>query len=592
MHGAAESTRAAVAGRLWPAWGLVLLFVPALASPAEPQQAADALAFIRVLADVRVDFGGVRKPIVREGLELATGSGFVVASSGLVLTSRHVVAEEEARTRFSEQGAEVTIENRRIEVVIGDGSSRRVLEAWVAAADAESDLAALQVTAADLPYLPLGDSDAIEAGRPVQVLGFPFGRQIEVGRSAGNEGMPKVTVTAGSLSAAREGDEGDTRFLQTDASVNPGNSGGPMLDEDGYVVGVVRMKLSRDAGSQGAGFAVPVNVVKDFLDASSLSGQLPVTRLRPGVRHTFDWKGVAVELPDGYADVSKSRILADAGEVGEIGFCAYRLATGWRVAALEEALLGGREVAGFVPAPAVAGRRQTPPRRAAVALVAGSPPGVIGSVSGTDASGRPFRAEYAIVDRGNEKVAARYLGPADAMAFNLGLIRRSLQSLEAAPMLADLPNSPLAGAQDPALEIVSFPEGEGRVASPAGWSREPAAQAGCSRLPPPESGLAVSHPRDYTLVLRALRWTRGGPALSQAVEACGGGAAGAAGAAGTGGPRYALRFERLGVPIEARGVLVTRAGESLLLELEAPVAKLPIVEGLYERWVGEVAAGR
>jgi len=569
---------------------LALAGLVARPAQAQPEAAvpADALAFVRVLADVRVDFGGVREPIVRKGIELATGSGFVAAPSGLVLTSRHVVAEEDARTRFGEEGAEVRIDNRRIEVVIGDGPSRRVLEAWVAAADAEGDLAALQVTAADLPYLPLGDSDAIEAGRPVQVLGFPFGRQIEVGRSAGREGMPRVTVSAGSLSAAREGDEGDTRFLQTDASVNPGNSGGPMLDEDGYVVGVVRMKLSRDARSQGAGFAVPVNVVKDFLDASGLSVQLPVTRLRAGVRHTLDWKRVAVELPDGYSDISASRVLLDAGEVGEIGFSAYRVATDWRLAALEESLLGGRELAGFVPAPAVAGRRQTLRRRTAVALAGGSPPSAIGSASGKDASGRSFRAEYAIVDRGREKVVARYLGPADAVAFNLGLIRHSLQSLEAAPMLVELPKGPLAGAEDPALEIVSFPEGEGRVPAPAGWSLEPAAQADCRRLPPPDSGIAVSHPRDYTLVLRALRWTAGGPALRRAVEACGAGAAGAA----PGGPRYDLGFERLGVPIGARGVLVTRAGESLLLELEAPVAKLAIVEGLYERWVREVEASR
>ena len=61
-----------------------------------------------------------------------------------------------------------------------------------------------------------------------------------------------------------------------------------MLDEDGYVVGVVRMKLARDATSQGAGFSVPVNVVKDFLEANNLLGLLPVGRLRPGVRHTLD----------------------------------------------------------------------------------------------------------------------------------------------------------------------------------------------------------------------------------------------------------------------------------------------------------------
>jgi hypothetical protein len=317
-----------------------------------------------------------------------------------------------------------------------------------------------------------------------------------------------------------------------------------------------------------------------------------VTRLRPGVRHTLDWKKVAVELPDGYSDVSTSRVRIDAGELGEIGFRAWRLATAWPLAALEESLLGGSELPGFVPAPAAAGRRRTPRARAAVALAAGIPPSVIGSAEGDDATGRRFRVEYAIVDRKDEKVVARYLGPADEVAFNLGLIRRSLVSLEAEPMLVKLPGRPLTGARELALEVVPFPQGEGRVTAPTGWSREPAVQSACGRLPPADNGLASSHPLDYTLVLRVLRWKAGRPALSRAVEACGGGAAGAAGAAVPGAPRYALRSERLGVPMEVRGVLVTREGESLLLELEAPVAKLAVVESLYDRWVRDVAAGQ
>jgi V8-like Glu-specific endopeptidase len=550
------------------------------------------MAFIRVVADIRVDFGGVRAPIERKGLELATGSGFVIAAPGLILTSLHVVAEDDAKSRFREDEAEVSIENRRIEVAIGGGGAVGVFEAHVVASDVGNDLAALQVTAADLPYLPLGDSDAVEPGRPVQVLGFPFGRQVEVGKRADASVVPEVTVTAGSLSAARANEEGDTRFLQTDATIQPGNSGGPMLDEDGYVVGVVRMKLARDATSQGAGFSVPVNVVKDFLEANSLLGLLPVGRLRPGVRHTLDWKRVSVELPEGYSDSSASRVLVDAGEAGEIGFRAYRLASGWPLAGLEEAILDGRELPGFVPAPATAGRRQTPGRRGAIAIEGGSPPSVIGSGAGADGSGRSFRVEYAIVDRGDEKVVARYLGPADAVAFNLGLIRRSLGSLEAAQMLFKLLPRPPSGPQDPALEIVSFPEGEGRIATLVGWPREPASQATCRRLPPPDNGLAASHPLDYTLVLRALRWTAARPALEQAVEACGAGAGRGARAAGRSEPQYSLRFERLGVPIEARGILLGREGESLLLELEAPVAKLEVVEGLYDRWVRELAGGR
>ena len=125
-----------------------------------------------------------------------------------------------------------------------------------------------------------------------------------------------------------------------------------------------------------------------------------------------------------------------------------------------------------------------------------------------------------------------------------------------------------------------------------GWPREPTAQAACGGLPPPDNGLAASHPLDYTLVLRALRWTAARPALIQAVEACGAGAGRGPRAAGRSEPQYSLRFERLGVPIEARGILLGREGESLLLELEAPAAKLPIVDGLFDRWIREVAAGR
>jgi S1-C subfamily serine protease len=576
--------------------GLLALLLAATTAGAQPEAGAraDALAFVRILGDVRIDFGGVKEAIERKGAELATGSGFVVAPSGLVLTSRHVVVpDEDEETRISTDEGEVTIENRRIEVVIGDGPSQRVLEGWVAASDAESDLAALQVTAGDLPYLRLGDSDTIESGRPVQVMGFPFGRRVEVGRSAGHEGMPKVSVTAGSLSAAREGDEGERRYLQTDASVNPGDSGGPMLDEDGYVVGVVRMKLARSATSQGAGFAVPINMVKDFLDASGLSSQLPASRLRPGVRHTVDWKKVAVELPDGYSDQSASRVLVDAGEVGEISFRAYRVASEWRLDAVEEAVLGGREIPGFAPAPIMSSRRRTFRKHPPVALVRGEPPSVVGSAEGIDASGRPFRVEYAIVDRKEEKVVARYLGPADAVAFNLGLVRRSLESLEAEPMLAALSPAARAGVRDSALEVVAFPEGEGRVAAPAGWSREPATRSACGTVPAAEGGLAASHPLDYTLVLRALRWTSAGsPALGEAVRACGGGERALGGAAALGVAAYAGRFARLGAMIEVRGALVAREGESLLLEMEAPAAKLSIVEGLYERWVREVGQGR
>ena len=566
----------------------LLLSEGAAATAAAAPRSRDAIAFIRVVGDLRYDSHDGRLPVVRKNVAIGSGSGFVIAPSGLVLTSLHVV---EVETGAEPDGAELVVENKRVQVFVGGGADAGAWEAHVVASDPERDLCVLQMTAADLPYLPLGDSDAAETGRPVQVLGFPFGRQAEVAKRADADVIPQVSVTAGSLSATREDDAGETRFLQTDAAIQPGNSGGPMLDEDGYVVGVVRMKLARDATSAGAGFAVPVNEVKDFLEANGLVDRLPVVRLRPGVQHLLEWKQIAVELPDGFTDRSPSRVLAEAGEIGEIGFRVERFETPWPATGLEEALLGGEAVSGFVPAAVAPGPHTARERQAAATLAAGRPPVVIGSGIGTDRSGRRFRVEYAIVDLGREKVVARYLGPADALAFNLGVLRRSLRSLEAGPLLFALPRR----AADATLEAESFPNGEGAFVFPRGWSHEPATQAACEALPASEAGLLVRHPADFTIVLRALRW-RGSPAgLARGLQACR--ALGqrepepASPAAGEPQPAYAFRVDRLGVTVAVRAVLVTRDGVSQLLEIEAPVAKLPAFEALFARWVREAPRG-
>jgi S1-C subfamily serine protease len=559
---------------------LLLPAAPALAQAAAARP-ADAMAFVRVVADLRIvpRRDGVGTPVVKRNAEVASGSGFVIAPSGLVLTSRHVV--EIDLEHAGEEGGQVTVDAQRIEVVVGSGGSVGSWEAQVVASDQASDLAALQLTAADLPYLPLGDSDAIEAGRGVKVLGFPFGRQTEVARRSGADVIPQVSVSAGSLSATREDDAGATRFLQTDASVQPGNSGGPMLDDEGYVVGVVRMKLARGATSAGAGFAVPVNEVKDFLEANGLADRLAVARLRPGVRHLLEWKQVAVDLPDGFSDRSPARVLADAGEVGEIHFRVDRWETPWPVSGLEEALLGGEAVRNFVPAAVRPLVRSAPDRAAALSLPAGRTPSLVGSGTGVDRSGRSFRVEYAIVDLGPEKVVARYLGPPDALAFNLGLLRRSLRSLEAAPLLSPRARGTTAASRELAFERAAFPNGDGAFVVPRGWAAEPVAHAACDAIPQADAGLLTRDPLDFTVVLRALRF-RNAAAAEPATTRCGRQGAGE-GAAGS----YALRFDRLGVPVAVRGTLAKREGDTLLLELEAPLAKLAGLEDLYARFCRE-----
>jgi hypothetical protein len=352
--------------------------------------------------------------------------------------------------------------------------------------------------------------------------------------------------------------------------MNPGSSGGPMVDEEGYAVGVVRMKLTAGGRTaSGAGFGVPINLVKDFLDSHSLLSLLPATRLRPGVVHALDWKGLRIELPDGFADASPARLRVDTGDVGGISVRVDRVATPWNLATLEETLLQGRAPVGFVPAAAVrhSGR--------------GTSSRLVGSARGTARDGQPFRVEYALVDLKGEKVLARYLGPPDELAFNLGLVRRSLEKLEAESLLVDEVRAPLRVT----FEAVAYPgAAAGMVPTPVDWSREPATHASCRQVPAAEAGLALSPPGDFTVVFRALRWVRSGIAPEELARACGQGA-------GSTGATYVRRFERLGVALGAWGAFVSRGEELVLLEAEAPEGKLAFVRDTFSSWVRRVAEG-
>jgi serine protease Do len=156
-------------------------------------------------------------------------SGFIIGADGLIITNRHVVV-----------GA------RSVRVKLEDG---REIPAQVVGSDATTDIALLKVSAGRLPALRLGSSDKVSVGDPVIAIGNPFG----LGRS----------VTAGILSArARVLDEDPyIDFLQTDAAINLGNSGGPLISTDGAVVGVTTAIISPSGGSVGLGFAIPAETV-------------------------------------------------------------------------------------------------------------------------------------------------------------------------------------------------------------------------------------------------------------------------------------------------------------------------------------------
>jgi serine protease Do len=172
----------------------------------------------------------------------ALGSGFVIRSDGLIVTNRHVVA-----------GA------RSVRVLLPDA---RELSAKILGVDAVTDIALLKVSAGSLPALRLGSTRAVSVGDAVIAIGNPFG----LGQS----------VSAGIISARARTLEDDPYidFLQTDAAINHGNSGGPLLSTDGTVIGVTSAIFSPSGGSVGLGFAIPAEAVAGVVGQLEAHGRV------------------------------------------------------------------------------------------------------------------------------------------------------------------------------------------------------------------------------------------------------------------------------------------------------------------------------
>src|SRR6266446_605454 len=181
-------------------------------------------------------------------VQRSLGSGVLVDAEGLVVTNHHVI-----------EGAD------QVRVSLAD---KREFEAEMVLKDSRSDLAVLRIKAQNehFPALQFADSDALEVGDVVLAIGNPFA----VGQ----------TVTHGIVSAVARTQVGITDyqfFIQTDAAINPGNSGGALVDLGGRLVGINTAIFSRTGGSQGIGFAIPVNMVKVVI-ASAKTGSAVVRR--------------------------------------------------------------------------------------------------------------------------------------------------------------------------------------------------------------------------------------------------------------------------------------------------------------------------
>ena len=213
------------------------------------------------------------------------GSGFIVSSDGLILTNAHVVREAK----------EVTVKL----------SDRREFRAKVLGTDPITDVAVLRIDANDLPTVRLGDPKQLEVGDPVLAIGAPYGLE--------------QSATQGIVSAKGRSLPGDSvvPFIQTDAAVNPGNSGGPLFDGSGAVVGINAQIYSQSGGFQGLSFAIPIDVALKVKQQIVATGKASHARLGVTVQDLNQTlaQSFGLERPDGalIANVAPGSAAAAAG---------------------------------------------------------------------------------------------------------------------------------------------------------------------------------------------------------------------------------------------------------------------------------------
>jgi S1-C subfamily serine protease len=188
----------------------------------------------------------------------ALGSGFVVSKDGYVLTNAHVVVNN------GQRASTVTVAFKGQ----GQGTQTARVAATVVGVDETSDVALLKVDPAKAPALdplPLGDSSKVLAGEPVVAIGNPLGYDFSV--TSGIVSATNRNLQSPNGSVISDG-------IQTDAAINEGNSGGPLIDSTGHVIGINEQIASQSGGNQGLGFAVPINTAVSVMKQLQQSGKV------------------------------------------------------------------------------------------------------------------------------------------------------------------------------------------------------------------------------------------------------------------------------------------------------------------------------
>lgn len=190
-----------------------------------------------------------RAPQPEREVQRGVGSGFIIDNKGFVLTNHHVV--EGAETIF------VTL------------SDKREFKAKIIGSDQRTDVALVKIEGPDLPFLKVGDVSKAKVGQWVLAIGSPFGLE--------------NTVTAGIISAKARDTGEYLPFIQTDVAVNPGNSGGPLLNLDGEVIGINSQIYSRTGGFMGISFAIPIDEAMRVANQLRSSGKVSRGRIGVGI---------------------------------------------------------------------------------------------------------------------------------------------------------------------------------------------------------------------------------------------------------------------------------------------------------------------
>jgi serine protease Do len=272
--------------------------------PAMADRARPAVVHVRGVVGNPSSGGGASAEESSESGKTSIGTGFIIHKAGFVVTNEHVVRD---------------VVDLRVRLYDG-----RELPACVVGADAATDIALLKVEPhSPLPVLPLGDSEAVRVGEPVVAIGNPFGfnHSVTAGIVSAKE---RVVDRASSSRDARE-QENYSFFIQTDASINVGNSGGPLLDASGAVIGI---SAAFWAGhplqpAQGIGFAIPINIAKSLLPRLHEKGVAPRAYLGVDAQPIDPALEAALKLPSArgalIASVGKGSPAESAGlEPGDV----------------------------------------------------------------------------------------------------------------------------------------------------------------------------------------------------------------------------------------------------------------------------------